>query len=196
MLTRERKLYAGILGLAALGLALDKLLLGASSPAEASAAIGQPEQDARAAGGTSAAPVAGAVAGAHASTGPSLAQRLRAASAAVGPTRSLSHTPDWLAAPAPARAPVAEGVSPGEPKAPKPPLARVQLSTTLGDGERASSIGPAAVIDGRLVRVGEAYGPLRLVAVGRGTAVFAEGETLWQVTADDPVLRPIASAAP
>lgn len=190
MPTRERKLYAGILGLAAIGLAADKLFLGASGPAAASASV-QPSEPPAAAetaaprGDPRNAPGAKAEAAAR----PSLADRLRSAAAAIGPSRSISHTPEWLVPPA---APQQIGAAPVPSTAsgsPVAPIARIQLSATLGDGDRPSAVGPAAVIDGRLVRVGEEFQRMRLVAVGRGTAVFAAGQSLWQVTAEDPVPR-------
>jgi hypothetical protein len=168
-LTRERKIFLGLLGLGAAALAVDRVFLG---PAGASAAVGETPS----AKAVAAAPAPAPVRPEKRATGPSLAQRLRGATTRL----DASSTKDAF------KPSSAWGVTPA-----KVPAAASEDAQTFQATHHITSIlqaGDQAIvmIKGKTYRVGEVVDGYRVVEIRTRSAVFQGNGPAFEVSLPEP----------
>ena len=170
-LTRERKIFLGLLGLGAIALAADRLFLG---PAGASAAVD--EAPAAPVKAEAVAPDPAPVRPEKRATGPSLAQRLRGATVRL----DASSTKDAF------KPSSAWGVTPS-----KVPAAASEDAQTFQATHHITSIlqaGDQAIvmIKGKTYRVGEVVDGYRVVEIRTRSVVFQGTGPAFEVSLPEP----------
>lgn len=160
MLTKQHKIYLGILGVAALGLVIDRTLLGPSEAVAESAEdlVVTPSADEGFEHTSGTLP----------SSSDSLAQKLLSIKAAshIDPLNvNNAFTPAWIASVTTATAQIDNQAILAEEFA-----ATHRLTAVMGTGP-----GGYAIIDGKCLRVGQELDGMRLTSVGDRTAVFESG---------------------
>lgn len=170
-LNRQRKAFLSVLGLAAVGLVLDRAVLNSGGPASASAAT--PDV---------ASPLI-AKADAPADPGPvqTVADRLNGvhtSSAGVAPIDAFAGTPQWLPS-----ATITVDVEPSNLKAraaspdPLTSIRRLNLTTLFGRDERAS-----ARVNGRMVKVGEQIEGFTFEGIDNSRGIFSDSAGRYSVS--------------
>jgi len=164
-LSRERKMLVGVLVIAGAGLLFDRVLLGAgmTGPAESSAGV----IDASVDPATLLIPIDPAAAPALSSS-PTLADRLRLATGGHAPPEdggrdAFAVHPDWVAAAQQSLATDDEAVA---------DMISAFRSAHKLDAVLVTGGRPCAVVDGRMVYIGQALGGYRLLEVEERSAVF------------------------
>jgi hypothetical protein len=173
-LTRERKIFGGVLVVAVAALAFDQL--GGSSSDSSSASNGQDPNSllmaSTAASPSSAASRGNVASAANVADGPSLAQRLAAAAGPAGATPAPDQIRDVFRIPR-AWSGNTQVVAVSDDKLAADRFVQAhKLSAVSKNGSSATGDGGVAVVDGKLLHPGAVIEGFKLVAVTRSSAVF------------------------
>ncbi len=170
-LNKQRKVYLGLLAVAGLALAADQMFFGVSGPQGASAAVQTPGAAVPAAPTATGQPApAKSAANAHMAGAARLAQLLDSLSrqenlTAATTSDAFAIPPEWLPA---ASKSETDDSQPDSADGAGRTTAQVPVVTAI----MAGGARPAAIVNGRLMTVGDAHAGITLVAVEPGIAIL------------------------